>query len=780
LSAATAPARAARPLLDTHQWDAYFALFAPDTVVPWKKMTIRLDTFSGAPVDFSAYAVDPAEVLIAGPGDRYRPLDTAHRTPVARWRFTPPPGYHFESNDVEVPLQNREGFYVIEARRGEAVQQVWLDVTRVGLIVKEGPDGIFLYGTDLGNGRPLAGMRVTWLVGSRFVYGKTDAAGMLRWSGPGRPSFALAEWGASKTFISLLPVAPVPQGIVGVRTDRGIVRAGDPLNVVGFVRKRVGNEYRSVTGEVRVTVSGNGRQLVSQTFRLDAAGAFSGALPIPRDAPAGEYAVLAEAAGATGGTSIHVDAVSDVRLTIAPPCPSLCQADAPIALEIAARRGEQPAPGVDLHVRVVRSPHVFPPGESDEKPRWGTTLILDQAVKTDAQGRASVTIPAPTDGLDSTYGITVSGASATQTTRVVAAAARYALSVEPDETSVDVGVPIGIEVSAFDPTDGSPAAHQSVVVKLSHGKGEAQQSVTLDANGHGHVVFQKPDLGANLVIASLNADGKTALDAAEVTVAPQAMRAAVASGPRDVSISLDRPRYKPGEKITVNAQLAGATGDALITLDGLRVYDAKTVPVRGGHAVATLDVGSISGDLKVGVAFVRDGATVVSSIPVAVDGPGRARLTTLSLDRPVYGPGERARVTIHDGNAQGPATVAVRLTTARPADPSGFVGVEGVLDVGATSTQDPTADDVAWHAWVAPASSKAADIFGFDRPPQTSKQEPSLGASAPQPLFWKVQRMQGDVVEVPLPRERGRYVVSVLKIADEGDVGAAAATIVVQ
>ena len=117
--------------------------------MPWKRITVRLDTYSGAPVDFAAYAVDPADVLVAGSA-RSRPIDTSRKTPVARWRFTPPTGLRYTPNDVEVPLENREGFFVIEARRGDAAQQVWLNLTRVGLLTKESPGGIVLYGADLG------------------------------------------------------------------------------------------------------------------------------------------------------------------------------------------------------------------------------------------------------------------------------------------------------------------------------------------------------------------------------------------------------------------------------------------------------------------------------------------------------------------------------------------------------------------------------------------------------------------------------------------------------
>jgi hypothetical protein len=199
----TLPARAARPLLDSGKWDNYFALFARNAAVPWKRITLRLDTYSGAAVDFAAYDVDPTDVLVAGANARPRAIDASHRKAVARWRFTPPPGLTFASNDVDVPLLNHEGFYVIEARRGSAVQQVWLNLSRVGLITKESPAGSIVYAADLGSGRALRGMRVTYLVGTHFAYDLTDSRGISRV--PAHAVFALAEWGSSKAFVSLFP-----------------------------------------------------------------------------------------------------------------------------------------------------------------------------------------------------------------------------------------------------------------------------------------------------------------------------------------------------------------------------------------------------------------------------------------------------------------------------------------------------------------------------------------------------------------------------------------------
>ncbi len=50
-----APVRAERPIVDLHRLDAYFELFAADSSVPWKPTTVRLDTYSSAPVAFAVY-----------------------------------------------------------------------------------------------------------------------------------------------------------------------------------------------------------------------------------------------------------------------------------------------------------------------------------------------------------------------------------------------------------------------------------------------------------------------------------------------------------------------------------------------------------------------------------------------------------------------------------------------------------------------------------------------------------------------------------------------------
>lgn len=768
-----APAFAARPLLDQHQWDKYFALFARDTSVPWKPATVRLDTYSGAAVDLAVYNVDPADVIIAGPNAVPRPLNTKNRKPLLRWRFSPPRGYRFEANDVRVPLGSQEGFYVVEARRGDAVQQVWLNRTRIGLLAQDSPEGLVFWGVDLHSGRALAHMKLSLLVGRQLIERRTDGDGLLVWREPGRPAFALAQYGAGRAFVSLLPQPPPAPAIVAVRLDSAVVRAGSAVRFVGFARKRVGGIYRRTGGAARITVAGRGKTIATARVQLDDSGAFSGTVTIPPGVGEGDYAVLANAASGVGGTSLHVDAASDVTLAIHSTCP--CDPRRDVPLTIVAQRGELPAAGVAVRTLVVRSPHVIPPGVPPGAKRWGTTVVYDRISRSDADGLLHVVLSSPSDGLDSTYTVraTTSGASATSS--IVVPSASVALALDALQGRADVGAPVAFEVRGFDPTDGAAAKDLTVRVGLEHGATRQERSVTLDARGRAKVVFQKASLGSNLALAQATVDGRTALDAASVLVEPSALGGRTLSDDDDVAVVLDKSQYRPGERLTARATVPGASGDALIALTGSRTYVVRRVRSSDGRAVTTFTVGDPQGAVHVDVACVRDGAIALGSADVALDAPGHEVPTSVALDRAAYAPGESAQVTLHGGGLASPATLAIRIADARESGPAYFGDAGDVLASGATVEETPSSADPQWHAYVVPAGSHASDIFAAERARKVANEVPVIGPAAARTMYWNVERGNGATFDVPVPTAPGRYVLSVMRIAADGDVGAASA-----
>lgn len=774
---AATPARAARALPDTGKWNNYFALFAPDTAVPWKDISLRLDTYSGAPVDFAAYDVDPADVLVAGTNAEPRAFDTSHATPAARWRFSPPAGLGFTTNEVDVPLRDHEGFFVIEARRGDAVQQVWLNLTRVGLITKETPGGALVYGTDLSTGRALPGMRLTYLVGVQFTYDKTDALGISHV--PARARFALAEWGKSKAFVSFLPQSPPPRSVVGVRAERAAVRAGDRVRVIGFARTRSGDEYRPASGDATVVLTLDGKTLDSKSAQLDPAGAFSTELTVPADSPGGDLAILASAAGASGGATIHVDALGDVALSISAPCTSACPPDAPIPVVISAQRGNVAAPGEAIRLRIVRTPHVLAPDTPPDAPQWGTTRIVDDTVVTDADGRVQVSIPAPGDGLASTYGIEAGAGSSTASARLVAPTAKLALSVVPDATALDVGRPVALEVRGFDAQDGSPVAGLRVHVEIAHGPEEQDQDVTLGPLGTARVVFHDVALGMNLASAQAE-DSGTALDVAAVTIAPGTPGVTEQALSGEVKIAFDRQRAKPGDRVTVTASLDGAAGDAFLTMESEHGVSTAVVSVQDGAASAPLIVPATLGTVAVGAAFVRNGALVAATAPLIVDGPGHERAIALDADKATYAPGAIAKLTISDGDDRAPATLAIRLTDRPAAEGSSFESIAGVLAQSGATTQNTASEDPPWHAFVAPARSTASNIVPLEAPPTASAPEDPIAAEDAHVVVWQVEHDDGESFELQLPSQPGHYVLSIIKATDDGDVGSASLPVTVQ
>lgn len=767
----TLPARAERPIVDLHRLDAYFALFAGDSNVPWRTTTVRLDTYSSAPVKFSVYQVDPADVLTAGSNARPRAIVTRGRRPVVSFDFTPPGGYQFQSNEVDVQLGSREGFFVVEASRGDVGEQVWINRTRVGLIAKQTPNELLLYGTDLGTGRALSRMRVQLVVNNNFSTVNTDAHGIVRWTRSPRPVFALAQWGDSYAFLSLLPQAPLPSTIVGVRTDSAVVHAGETVRVVGFARSRAGGVLRPSSGVATVSLR-NGATLVGeQHVNLDAAGAFAASFAVPENAVAGDYAVLAQAGGGIGGATVHVDAnAGGLSLEVSAQCGNACDPQRDVPLVVHSSRGD-----TNVHVTVVRSPHVYVDFTPAGTP-WATTTWLDTSVRTGSDGNATVAIPRPNDELGSTYGVRVESSGATADTRVVVPTSRAAIRVQLDRDDQTLGTPVNFDVYAAEAATGKPLAGATVTAQLVHGASVQQQQLALDGEGHARGSFTSPALGTNLVFAAVD-DGGRAMDAAQVEVHAQAAAATVEGGSANVRVALDKGDYHAGDDISVDARAPGSTGDAMITLESVLGVQATVTGTNGGRATARFRAADSVGELRVGAAFVHDGAIEWATTPLGLQAPGRPESAAISLIRDAFAPGETANVELH-GAAPGGGTAIVRLSRGTPSGSALFESAPALLAIGVATTQTSAPSAVTWHPWV-DSTGNHAQVLGFVRRTQPP-QEVSLAEAETQAVSWSIARAAGGKIPVQMPAQSGRYTLSILEIADDGSVSAGSSSVVVR
>ena len=108
------------------------------------------------------------------------------------------------------------------------------------------------------------------------------------------------------------------------------------------------------------------------------------------------------------------------------------------------------------------------------------------------------------------------------------------------------------------------------------------------------------------------------------------------------------------------------------------------------------------------------------------------------------------------------------------------------LAAASTTAQNAAAPSPPWHAWVASQGVNDAKLFAGAAPLRTANAAattaagPLDGGTSVDIELWQVQRGNGDQLTFQAPGRPGKYVLSILKISDNGDVGAASATIVVK
>lgn len=750
---------AARPIVDLHKLDAYFALYASDSNVPWKTTAVRLDTYSSAPVHFSVYAVDPADVLMAGSNARSRAVETKVRRAVAAFTFAPPGGYQFQPNEVLLPLGSREGFFVVEARRGGVGEQVWVNRSRIALVAEQTPAELMLYGVDLGSGRALRRMRVQLLVQDHFVTAYTNEQGIVRYTARPRPIFAMAQWGSNYAFISPLPQPPLPQSVVAVRTDSAVVRAGDDLRIAGFARARVHGKLRPARGVTDVSLRDGARILAERRVLLDRAGAFATELTVPLNAVAGDDVVIAQAAGNVASATERVDAdAAGLSLNVSAACGDRCDPNSDVPLEITSSRA-----GTTVHLSVVRWPHVYVGHFPTEIP-WGATIWLERTVTTDASGHAQVMIPHPADDLASTYGVRATSGGATASSRVIVPTSPVALRIDLQSTVSAIGSPVGYDVYASMVRSERPDAGARVAVTLTHGAAQQEQTLVLDENGHARGSFTSPDFGTNLIVARLS--GESATDAAQLQVVPQAQSSNTQDESADVSLHLDRSRYRAGEGVRIEAEAPGSSGSALLTLESATGIQVAEAPVANGRATATLRAVDTDGALTVGALFIRDGATLSTTVRLDVDAAGRADSAAVTIAASPQ-PGGEVALSLEGASAD-PGTAIVRLSSGEPSGGALFASLPQMLAPDVNTMQSSAMAGVTWHPWV-DSTGKHPSVLEFVRrtqPPPNLE----LAESDSRAVVWSVDPFDGAALRVQLPSIPGRYTLSVLAVGDDGRV----------
>lgn len=579
------------------------------------------------------------------------------------------------------------------AKQGyEALATQWFVLTDIGLSSFSGADGLHVFARSLGDAGPKAGVRLDLVAANNEILGSatTDAsgyarfpAGLMRGTGGERPAVLTAATGEAKggdfSFLDLTSASfdLTDRGVEGrppagaldifLTTERGIYRTGETVDLTGLVRNQQGaaSEGLTLTG---IVSRPDGVEYRRTLLKDEGAGGFAWKVQLPANAMRGAWRFALHTdpkQPALAETTALVDDFEPQKIDfdLATDAKALDPASPPTLAVDARYLFGAPAAGLTVEGETVLSPAPGLPaypgyrfGLASDQPT--ATRLPFTAEPTDEGGKTTVEpapfqAPATTRPLEASIQVRVADANGRPVEKDVKlplAGNATRLGIKPlFDGSVGENTPAGFDVLAVGP-DGKRASLNGaswVLNKVttrfqwynSNGRwnyepvhsSQRVASGTLDLGGGEPAHLSLPVEWGGYELVVKDPSGK-ALPASASFEAGWYVAAKTLDTPDILKVSLDKPRYRVGDKAIVHIEPRFAGKAEVLVMDE-RVIAAKAVDIPEAGADVTLDV-------------TRDwgpGAYVAAILyrPMDLDQkrmPGRA----IGLAHAAIDPGERA------------------------------------------------------------------------------------------------------------------------------------------
>jgi alpha-2-macroglobulin len=492
-------------------------------------------------LDVNLYDVGIPAALLNNNASLYDYLPNAN--PIRNWNFRPetesvvslsladggtlPTGVYFLT--VNAPELREDSRYW-------QTQRVMLTIADTNLVVKEMPDEVRVWATDIASGQPASGRNLTLYDynGSPAGTAVTDANGFARFdhaiietysygvvvvsNEPGQNGFGVASSTWSGSFnpwqLGLSYGYNNPdQPFAYIYTDRPIYRPGDTVYYKGIVRDPDFGRYslpEQTEATLRITpVNYFGEGGIDETIpvTLDSDGAFYGEYVLPEDAPLSSLNLYLEG---TDWEAFRTISVAEYRapeylITLTPEEPEALRGEAvDVVLEATYFFGGSASDLTvswtvyeDNYYPVIDGPY-YAFGDSagfdyeDYGPfgrfgggTFGNWLTSGEG-RTDANGRLTITLPANLlqDADDGSRRVTVEASVSdlaefpvTSTSSVVFHAANAYVGVRPADYSVGAGEEAVVELLTVD-WDGEPLPNQDVTVTFYRREWESERDTS--------------------------------------------------------------------------------------------------------------------------------------------------------------------------------------------------------------------------------------------------------------------------------------------------------------
>lgn len=575
------------------------------------------------------------------------------------------------------------GIYIVTAKPAgkkiggyQDLATQWVVVSDLGLASIRGEDGLTLFLRSLDTAKPASGVTLKLYARNNEELGtaRTDASGratfspgLLRGRGGNSPAAVLA-YGPGSDFNFLNLTAPAfdlsDRGVAGraapgaldafLYLDRGIYRPGGTAHVVALLRDAKANAVAGVPLTFRI-VRPDGTEFRKQVVKPKPLGGYSLTLALPPTARTGRWAVRVQAdpkGAVVGQTAFQVEDFVPERLavTVETAAKSLKPGqDAEVSITGRWLYGA-PASGLqnkgELVITADNDPHPAHKGYRfglvNEK--WSAVRKPLSLPDTDAKGRAKFTIALPTlpessQPLKATARVSMLESGGRAVTRAVTMKVRrlpFEIGIKPRFKGEAIGrnEEAAFDVIAIGP-DGKLRDAGNLRWEIVRERHRYRWYQT-DDNWRYRVEIQDERFAKGVVGAMQGGRAKLARSmdwgryrievydpesGAATSVRFRAgwfVSADAADSPDKVELSLDKPKYRSGEKARVHIR-APYAGEALVTVATDRIKLTRNVAIPADGATVEIPVsGDWGGGAYVTATVLRPGAGA------AKRGPGRA------------------------------------------------------------------------------------------------------------------------------------------------------------
>ncbi len=700
-------------------------LYVSRNVAPGPKVRLQITTASVPVVRMEIFRIDPVEWLTRPPESKQHsvPIGAA----VQSWNISveDPDRNNRQSQQVyrqrQINLPSlKPGMYLLIGKGPKCEGRAVVNVTNLGLVVKQSPHRCLAWVTDFRTGNVLSAVRVSLYDTHRRLIKSGITAGdgtLLLETNPGEFR-VVANRGAD--YAGFASAGPEIDGVLAayLQTDRPIYRPGQRVFVKAILRRTLGQGYKVLAGKAASVELRDTNNLVVDRVAVTSndMGSLSCEFTLPEEAIGGSYSVVLTTGKESAYTSISCASYRKPEYKVeAKPVQKRYLAGEVVRFSLDANYYfGSPVPQAEVRY-TVRSNSLeywsrsmvdgaFYGGDGNLYPRDefnGNAYAASDVVHTDDLGHVTIAVPSPAKSADCTFELSAtvtdgSGRQITTSTSVPVYRARVRVAVRPLLSYVPLGELMPVEVSTSDLDGNAVASRVSLVLVQDRWDEKTEKFVRIRltsfevrVGAKGTVLTKVPGLrGGDVELDASTSDGtgRTAIARAGFFVADSFAKTDVRVVQPEVKLRLDRRSFSIGDSVHSYAETSAPGRPILMVLEGREIWAYRVSPKAAkGFSWTTSLTGEMTPNAYLTASQWSKNGLLTSVKTVPIPDLRRQIHVEVTPEHRVFEPGQLARYSVRTTDAHGNAV---------PAEVGVVVVDEAIYGLQADSTPD-----IYGHYW---------------------------------------------------------------------------------